>query len=224
MSVSEAEQQWEAVDGYATEQLLPADPVLEAVRTASTAAGLPDIAVSPLQARLLQLLVQMHGARRVLEIGTLGGYSTVWMARALPVGGHLVTLEVDPHHAEVASRNLADAGVGDRVTVKVGVALQLLPGLADGEPFDFVFIDADKPNNTAYLDWALRLTVPGSVIVVDNVVRHGEVADAASTDDRVQGARAVIEAAGAHSRLAATVVQTVGAKGYDGFLLARVVS
>ncbi|MEO9221435.1 MAG: O-methyltransferase [Mycobacteriaceae bacterium] len=220
--MDEAELLWNAVDTYAAEQLLEPDAALAAVRADSAAAGLPEIAVSPMQGKLLQLMVGMQGAHRVLEVGTLGGYSTVWLARGLPEDGQVVTVEVDPHHAEVARANLAHAGVDDRVEVIVGPGLDVLPQLVDGPPFDFVFLDADKPNNAAYLGWALRLTHPGAVIIVDNVVRRGGLADAASEDPAVQGARKVLDAVRAEARLSATVVQTVGSKGYDGFLLARV--
>ena len=220
--MDEAELLWNAVDTYAAEQLLEPDAALAAVRADSAAAGLPEIAVSPMQGKLLQLMVGMQGAHRVLEVGTLGGYSTVWLARGLPEDGRVVTVEVDPHHAEVARANLAHAGVDDRVEVIVGPGLDVLPQLVDGPPFDFVFLDADKPNNAAYLGWALRLTHPGAVIIVDNVVRRGGLADAASEDPAVQGARKVLDAVRAEARLSATVVQTVGSKGYDGFLLARV--
>ncbi len=221
--MTQPERVWDAADTYAAEQLLPPDAALDAAMANNAAAGLPNIAVSPLQGKLLQLIVGIHGARRVLEIGTLGGYSTLWLARALPADGRIVTVEVDPHHADTARANLERAGVGDRAEVLVGAALDVLPGLLDGAPFDFVFIDADKPNNAAYLAWALRLTRRGAVIVVDNVVRRGRVADAGSEDPGVRGARAVIEAVSAEPRLLPTVVQTVGSKGHDGFLLARVV-
>lgn len=222
--MTDASGTWSAVDSWAAAALLPPDPVLDAVAAASASAGLPDIAVSPLQGRLLYLLAQTAGARRVLEVGTLGGYSTVWLARAVPDGGRVVTVEVDPHHAQVARANLAAAGVGERVEVLVGAGLDVLPGLLGRPPFDLVFIDADKPNNPGYLAWAMRLTHPGSRVVVDNVVRRGAVADGGSTDAAVRGARQVVEAVGADPRLSATVVQTVGAKGYDGFLLARVLA
>lgn len=221
--MDEAAARWTAVDTYAAEQLLPPDPAMDAVRADSAAAGLPDISVSPMQGKMLQLLVQMQGARRVLEVGTLGGYSTVWLARALAAGGQVVTVEVDAHHAEVARTNLVHAGVDDRVEVIVGPGLEVLPQLADGAPFDFVFLDADKPNNAAYLGWALQLTRPGAVIIVDNVVRNGRLAEVDSDDPAVQGARRVLDAVHDEPRLSATVVQTVGSKGYDGFLLARVI-
>ena len=220
--MDQAESLWNAVDTYAAGRLLRPDAAMAAVRADSVAAGLPDIAVSPLQGKLLQLLVGMQGARRILEVGTLGGYSTAWLARGLPADGQVVSVEVDPHHAEVARANLAHAGVDDRVEVIVGAGLDVLPQLAEGAPFDLVFLDADKPNNAAYLGWALHLTRPGAAIIVDNVVRGGGLADAESDDPAVQGARQVLDAVRAEPRLSATVVQTVGSKGYDGFLLARV--
>ncbi|MFE7962522.1 O-methyltransferase [Streptomyces cellulosae] len=219
---------WNAVDDYFTERLLGDDPddALTAALRDSDAAGLPPIAVSPLQGKLLQLLARIQGARRVLEIGTLGGYSTIWLGRALPADGHLVTLEYDPRHAEVAVRNIARAGLAEQVEVRVGPALESLPKLADEQPppFDLVFIDADKANNPHYGEWALRLTAAGSLIVLDNVVRGGRVADPDNTDPDVLGTRAALEMFGTHPRLDATAVQTVGVKDHDGFALARVVS
>ncbi|MGA5415885.1 O-methyltransferase [Streptomyces pseudogriseolus] len=217
---------WHTVDDYFTERLLGDDEALAAALRDSDAAGLPPIAVSPLQGKLLQLLARLQGARRVLEIGTLGGYSTIWLGRALPADGRLVTLEYDPRHAEVAVRNLARAGLAERVEVRVGPALESLPKLADEQPppFDLVFVDADKANNPHYVEWALRLTAAGSLIVLDNVVRGGRVADPGNTDPDVVGTRAALEMFGTHPRLDATAVQTVGAKDHDGFALARVVS
>ncbi|MGA5593190.1 O-methyltransferase [Streptomyces cellulosae] len=219
---------WNAVDDYFTDQLLGGDPddALEAALRESDAAGLPPIAVSPLQGKLLQLLARLQGARRVLEIGTLGGYSTIWLGRALPADGRLVTLEYDPRHAEVAVRNIARAGLAEQVEVRVGPALESLPKLADEQPppFDLVFIDADKANNPHYVEWALRLTAAGSLIVLDNVVRGGRVADPDNSDADVLGTRAALEMFGTHPRLDATAVQTVGVKEHDGFALARVVS
>ncbi|MER6820908.1 O-methyltransferase [Streptomyces cellulosae] len=219
---------WNAVDDYFTERLLGDDPddALTAALRDSDAAGLPPIAVSPLQGKLLQLLARIQGARRVLEIGTLGGYSTIWLGRALPADGHLVTLEYDPRHAEVAVRNIARAGLAEQVEVRVGPALESLPKLTDEQPppFDLVFIDADKANNPHYVEWALRLTAAGSLIVLDNVVRGGRVADPDNTDPDVLGTRAALEMFGTHPRLDATAVQTVGVKDHDGFALARVVS
>ncbi len=213
---------WSAVDEYLIEHLIPADDALDAALKACEGAGLPAIGVSACLGKLLQLLVRMQGARRVLEIGTLGGYSTIWMGRALPAGGRLVTLEVDPQHAAVAETNMARAGLSELVDVLVGPALETLPTLADGEPFDFVFIDADKVNTAAYFDWALQLTRPGSVIVVDNVVRKGAVIDAVSDDANAQGMRRFMRQLATESRVDATGIQTVGTKGHDGLLIARV--
>jgi predicted O-methyltransferase YrrM len=214
---------WKAVDDYAGALFAPHDDALAAALRDSESAGLPAIQVSAPQGRLLQLLVLAVGATRVLEIGTLGGYSTIWMARALPAGGRLVSLEADAKHAGVARANLARAGLADRVEVTLGAALESLPALAaaGGPPFDFVFIDADKPSMPAYLDWAVKLSRPGALIVADNVVREGAVLDPAG-DASVQGVRAMHERIAADPRLVATVVQTVGAKGYDGFTLVRV--
>jgi predicted O-methyltransferase YrrM len=214
---------WRSVDRYMEGLLLPPDPVLDAALQANTAAGLPAIDVAPNQGKLLYLMARMLGARTILEIGTLGGYSTIWLARALPAGGKVVTIELDPKHADVARGNLARAGLVQVVDVRLGRALDLLPALA-GELFDLVFIDADKPNNPAYLAWALRLTRPGSAIVVDNVVREGGILDATTDDPRIQGTRSLFEAIAREPRLEATAIQTVGGKGYDGFVLARVVS
>jgi predicted O-methyltransferase YrrM len=213
-----------AVDAYIAGQLIGDDAVLAAALAANQAGGLPPIDVAPVQGKLLQLLAAMQGARRILEVGTLGGYSTIWLARALPADGALVTLELEPHHAEVARANLAAAGLDGLCDVRVGPAVDSLDAMiAAGEgPFDFVFIDADKPSNVAYLQAALQLTRPGSVIVVDNVVRGGGVLDPASDDPRIVGTRALFAAVAAEPRLDATAIQTVGAKGWDGFLLARV--
>ncbi|HEV7647119.1 MAG TPA: O-methyltransferase [Actinophytocola sp.] len=211
---------WDAVDGYYSGLLVGDDAVLDAALAASDAAGLPQIAVSPNQGKLLHLIARTRGARRILEIGTLGGYSTIWLARALPPDGGLVTLEYEAKHAEVARANLARAGLADRAEVRVGAALDTLPTL-DG-PFDLVFIDADKPNNPAYFRWALRLTRPGSVIIVDNVVRGGRVADPDNSDPAVVGTRALADLLAAEPSVDATMIQTVGAKGYDGFAYALV--
>lgn len=217
------DREWENVDRYLDGLFAPADAALEAALAGSSAAGLPSIQVSATQGKLLHLLVRALNARRVLEIGTLGGYSTIWMARGLRPGGRLVTLEVDAKHAAVARANVDRAGVGTLVDLRLGPALESLPALAnDGAPFDFTFIDADKPNIPAYFDWAVRLSRPGALIVVDNVIRDGEVADAASTDPAVQGVRRFNEAAAADARVSLTTIQTVGAKGYDGFALALV--
>jgi len=216
--------EWERVDGYYEQLLLGSDPVLEAALRASEEAGLPAIQVSPLQGRMLQLLVQLHGATRVLEVGTLGGYSAIWLARGLPPEGRLVTLELEPLHAQVARANLSRAGFADRAEVLVGPADASLARLADEGrgPFDLVFIDADKPGYTSYFEWALKLSRPGTAIVADNVVRKGAVAEPDHPDERVQGIRRFAERVAAEKRVVATAIQTVGSKGYDGFLLARV--
>ncbi|MFC5905923.1 O-methyltransferase [Streptacidiphilus monticola] len=220
------EETWQTVDSYLTDTLGLSDPALEAGLKAADAAGLPRIAVSAEAGKLLNLLVQITGARRVLEIGTLGGYSTTWLARGLPGDGKVITLEYSEKHAGVARANLDAAGVGDKVEIRVGAALDTLPQLEleQLEPFDLVFIDADKENNPNYLRWALRLSRPGTVIVVDNVVRNGAVADAASDRPDVLGTRAALEYIAEEPRLDGTALQTVGSKGYDGFALARVVS
>ena len=217
---------WAAVDHYIKELFIPGDPVLEAALHASVEAGLPSIQVSPPQGKLLHLLVRMQGARQVLEIGTLGGYSAIWMARALPPGGHLLTLEADAKHAELARSNFARAGLTDAIEVKLGAALHTLPELvAEGRgPFDLVFIDANKSTMAEYFDWALKLSRPGSVILADNVIRDGEVMDAESKDEDVQGVRRFNERVAAEPRVSATQIQTVGSKGYDGFALAVVLS
>ena len=219
------EKTWVAVEEYMDELLISPDPVLDAARKASAAAGLPDIAVTPGQGRFLQLLARMRGARHILEIGTLGGYSTIWLARALPADGRLITIEAEAKHCEVARANVARAGLSARVDFRLGEALDLLPELAaEGlEPFDFAFIDADKENTAEYFRWAVRLARPGAAIVVDNVVRDGEVADRSTTDERVQGIQRFLEALAAEPRVSATTLQTVGSKGYDGFTLALVV-
>ncbi|RSN43325.1 methyltransferase [Streptomyces sp. WAC 04229] len=219
-------QLWEDVDAYFISHLTPEDPALEAALRESEAAQLPPVNVTANQGKFLQLLAQIQGARTILEIGTLGGYSTIWMARALPADGRLVTLEYSARHAEIATRNLARAGLDALVDVRVGPALESLPKLADENPapFDLVFIDADKGNNPHYLEWALRLTSTGSLVVIDNVVREGRVADPDDTGDDVRGTRAAIELIGAHPRLSGTAIQTVGGKGHDGFALARVLA
>ena len=215
---------WTAVDAYLEEKLLPADPVLEEALRSSAAAGLPNIQVSPTQGKLLYLLAKALGARRVLEIGALGGYSTIWLARALPKDGRLVTLEVEAKHAEVASANIARAGLQDRVEIRLGRALETLPKILAEKrgPFDLFFLDADKANTRAYFEWTLKLSRPGSLIVVDNVVRRGELADASSPSPDVRGMREFLDALASDSRVSATGIQTVGTKGYDGFVLARV--
>ena len=219
-------QTWDAVDAYVSETLALRDPALDAALKSSEAAGLPAIAVSEPQGRMLQLLAAVQGARNILEIGTLGGYSTICLARALPTDGRLVSLEFDPKHAEVARGNIAAAGLADRVQVRVGAALQTLPQVQADQlgPFDLVFIDADKANNAAYLRWALELSRPGTLIVLDNVVRDGQVADASVTDPAVRGTREALEFIAAEPRLSGTAIQTVGSKGYDGFALALVTS
>lgn len=215
---------WTAVDRYLESSLLGEDPSLDAVVDACAAAGLPPIAVSPSQGKLLFVLAKAMRARRILEIGTLGGYSGIWLARALPADGLLVTLEVHAEHAEVARRNFERAGVASHVDLRVGRALDLLPhiGAEAPGPFDFVFIDADRVHHAEYLAWAIRLGRPGSLIVADNVVRGGAVLDSASEDSSVQGVRRFMEALGADRRVTATAIQTVGDKGYDGFAAAVV--
>ncbi len=215
---------WAEVDGYIAGHLLPPDPMLEAALAANAAAGLPAIDVAPVQGKLIHLLARMSGARRILEVGTLGGYSTIWLARALPPEGRLVTLELEPHHAEVARANLDRAGLGAQVEIRTGHAIDSLNALiAEGAgPFDLVFIDADKPGNVAYLNAALALSRPGTTIIVDNVVREGAILDPMTDDPRVRGTRALFEAVAREPRLSATAIQTVGVKKWDGFLLAVV--
>ncbi|MFJ3174775.1 O-methyltransferase [Streptomyces roseus] len=213
---------WTAVDDYFDGLLVEEDEALAAATTDAEAAGLPAHQVAPNQGKLLHLLARIRGARTILEIGTLGGYSTIWLARALPAGGRLVTLEVDPACADVAAANVARAGLADVVDIRRGPALDLLPQLTDLAPFDLVFIDADKPSNPHYLRWALELTRPGSVIIGDNVVRDGAVVDPDSTDPRVQGVRRFTELIAEHPKLTATALQTVGSKGYDGLVMALV--
>ncbi|GLX66219.1 O-methyltransferase [Paenibacillus glycanilyticus] len=212
---------WEKVDDYLSERLVQQDSIMEQVLQNNKQADLPAIDVAPNQGKLLNLYARMIGATRILEIGTLGGYSTVWMARALPDNGKLITLELDPHHAETARQNMALAGVSHKVEIRVGEALEQLAKLREeGEaPFDLIFIDADKPNNPFYLQWALRFSRPGTVIMADNVVREGEVISKHSTDPRVQGIRNFMDLLSEEPRVSATAVQTVGAKGYDGFAL-----
>ncbi|ORV81331.1 methyltransferase [Mycobacterium interjectum] len=207
------------VDAFLDSTVVGDDPALTEALRASDAAGLPQIAVSAQQGKFLSLLAGAIGARRILEVGTLGGFSTIWLARGAGPDGRVVTLEYEPKHAEVARSNLQRAGVGDRVEVIVGAALDTLPTL-DGDPFDLVFIDADKENNAAYLEWAIRLARPGSVIVVDNVIREGRILDTECDDARVQATRRTLQAMGEHPRLDTAVIQTVGAKQWDGFALA----
>ncbi len=216
--------EWSEVDSYFTRTIVAPDRALEEALAANAAAGLPSIDVSAPQGKLLHLLARMTGAKKALEIGTLGGYSTIWLASALPDDGRLITLEWSGRHAEVARRNVARAGLSAKVEVRQGAALETLPKIeAEGlGPFDFVFIDADKDNNAAYLQWALRLSRRGTAIVVDNVVREGEVADARSTDSDVVGVRRMFDMIAREPRLSATAIQTVGAKGWDGFALAVV--
>jgi predicted O-methyltransferase YrrM len=215
---------WTSVDHYLAANLVQSDAVLDEALQANARAGLPTIDVTPNQGKLLYLLARIQGARRILEIGTLGGYSTIWLGRALPSNGRLVTLEVNPKHAEVALANINRAQLTSIVDLRVGPALQLLSELhAEGvDAFDLIFIDADKPNNPAYLEWALRLSRPGTVIIGDNVVRSGAVIDSNSSDAGVQGTRSFIEKLGSDRRLEATAIQTVGGKGYDGFAIALV--
>jgi len=215
------EEIWSRAEQYIVEHLLGRDEALDSLLAAAQAAGMPDIQVSPTHGKLLMLLAQMHGAKKILEIGTLAGYSTIWLARALPAEGKLVTLEVDPKHAAVARGNIAKAGFADRVEVREGSALDTLPMLkAEGEgPFDFVFIDANKTGYSDYLDWALQLTRRGSVIVADNAVQAGRIADADCDDPTVQAIRSFIEKLGAETRVSATILQCVGSKGYDGLAI-----
>lgn len=219
------EEVWAGVDAYLESRLLPADPVLDAALAASEAAELPAINVAPNQGKMLMLLAMLRGARRILEIGTLGGYSTIWLARALPEGGRLVTLEYSPHHAGVARANIARAGLAEKVDIRVGAARDTLAEMiaAGEEPFDLVFIDADKPSNPSYLEAALALSRPGTLIIGDNVVRGGRVADPSRDDDALRGIRSFLDMIAAEPRLVATAIQTVGAKGYDGFAMALVV-
>ena len=218
------QQQWAIVDHYFNELLVPSDPALDATLDASTDAGLPAINVAPNQGKLLNLLVLASGARTVLEIGTLGGYSTIWLARALPSSGRLVTLEADPRHAAVARENIRRAGLSDVIEILVGPAAESLPKLKAQHrpPFDLVFIDADKPPTAEYFAWSLELSHVGTLIVVDNVVRGGQVAEAGSDDKNVQGMRRFLDQLASEPRVSATAVQTVGLKGYDGFVLALV--
>lgn len=219
-----AEELWKKVDGYITDRLIPADSVLEQAQAANAAAGLPTIDVAPNQGKLLHLLARVAGAKKILEIGTLGGYSTTWLARALPEGGRLITLEFDAKHADVARKNIARAGLDGVVTVRLGAALDTLPLLVEeGEgPFDLIFIDADKKNIPNYLTWSLKLSRKGTLILVDNVIRDGEVIDPSSEDSNVQGVRQFFDMLKSEPGLQATALQTVGSKGYDGFAMAVV--
>lgn len=217
---------WNAVDNYFCDVLIPSDVVLDRALRDSDAAGLPQHNVAPNQGKLLQLLAQIQGARRILEIGTLAGYSTIWLARAVPSGGCVVTLEADPKHAKVAVKNIARANLTHIVDVRVGKAIDSLAKLLqeNSPPFDFIFIDADKPSNPVYLEWSLKLSRPGTVIIADNVVRNGEVANFSSLDPKVQGVRKFCELISLEPRLFSTAIQTVGSKGYDGFAMALVTS
>ena len=216
---------WRRVDDYLAATLLDDDPALTEARSDSDAAGLPAIEVTPLAGKLLHLLARMTGARHVLEVGTLGGYSTIWLARGIPRDGRVVTLELEQRHADVARANLERAGVSEQVEIVVGRAADTLPRIAErgDEPFDLVFIDADKESNTIYIDWAIRLGHPGTVIVVDNIGREGEVADPGTDDAMVIGTQRGLELLGSDPRVDATALQTVGAKGWDGIAIATVV-
>jgi len=217
---------WTAVDNYFSKLLISPDKALDQALSESVAAGLPAIAVSPLQGKQLLVLAQMQNPKKILEIGTLGGYSTIWLARALPDDGRLITCEFSPKHAEVARANIARAGLSHLVEIRVGPALDTLPLLAAEKrgPFDFIFIDADKRNNPGYFEWAVKLSRPGTVILVDNTVRDGAIADLQNTDPDLEGTRRMHEQIAAEPRATATAIQTVGAKGYDGFTLIRVKS
>jgi predicted O-methyltransferase YrrM len=218
------QEQWTAVDRYISDTVVPSDSALDAALEASTKAELPAIAVTANQGKLLHILARLVDARRVLEIGTLGGYSTIWLARALPKGGRVITLEVNPKHAEVACANVARAGLASTVEIRLGAALESLPKLLTEKlgPFDLMFIDADKANIPEYFTWSLKLSRPGSLIIVDNVVRKGAVIDADSDDPDVQGVRRLNEMLAKEKRVTATTIQTVGSKGYDGFTIALV--
>jgi predicted O-methyltransferase YrrM len=219
-----SKESWAAVDRYLAERLVAPDPALDAALKTSAEAGLPAIAVSPTQGKLLNLLARSIGARTILELGTLGGYSTIWLARALAPGGRLVTLEADPDYAKVARANIERAGLGEIVELRVGPALDTLPRLATagGDPFDLIFIDADKVNTPEYFTWALELSHPGTMIIADNVIRNGAVIDPASEEPSVQGSRRLHDLIASEPRVSATTIQTVGLKGYDGFTLALV--
>jgi len=215
------EQQWTLVDQYIASKLAPADKPLDEALHDSEAAKLPPINVSPNQGKFLHLLVRLMGAKRILEIGTLGGYSTIWLARALPAGGQVITVEVDPDRADLARANIARSGLAESVNIRVGAALDILPQLAgeEREPFDLVFVDADKRNNPNYFQWALKLTRTGSLIIIDNVVRQGTITEDHSTDPDIQGTRRLFDMLAAEKRVCAAALQTVGVKGYDGLAM-----
>ena len=215
---------WTKVDQYFSGKLLTRDPILDAAVEAAEKAGLPPIAVSPNQGKFLQMLAQLVNARAILELGTLGGYSTIWMARGMRDGGRLITVELDPKHAEIARSNISRAGLKDVVDIRIGSALEVLPQLSAEKrgPFDLIFIDADKQNIPAYFEWSMKLSHPGTLIIVDNVVRDGEVIDANSPDDRIAGVRKFVDLLAAESRASGTTIQTVGTKGYDGFTMVLV--
>jgi predicted O-methyltransferase YrrM len=215
---------WTAVDRYITDTLVPPDEALDAALRASAEAGLPPINVAPNQGKLLQLLARIQGAKAILEVGTLAGYSTIWLARALPAGGRVITLELEPKHADVARKNFVRAGLDNVIEIRVGCATDTLAQLAakGAGPFDLIFIDADKASIAEYFAWALKLSRAGSLIIVDNVVRKGAVIDAASLDESVRGVRRFNEVLAKEKRVSATTLQTVGSKGYDGFTLALV--
>lgn len=217
---------WIAVENYICENLVPSDSALDAALESSTTAGLPAINVSPNMGKLLQIFAKTVNARNILEVGTLGAYSTIWLARALPAGGRLITLEADPKHAEIARANIARANLSNVVEIRLGKAIDTLPKIAAEKlgPFDLIFIDADKPSNTDYFQWAIKLARLGSLIIVDNVVRDGNVVDANSTDDSVKGVRRLNDYLKTESRVSVTEMQTVGSKGYDGFALALVIA
>ena len=218
----ENDQLFEAVDHYIENLLGLQDDVMRSADQSLRDAGLPPISVSPAQGKLLYLLARVTGAKRILELGTLGGFSTIWMARALPADGRLITMEIDSGHAEVARQNIQRAGLADRVDILIGKALDLLPTLAKEKPFDLIFIDADKPPYTEYFEWAVRLSRPGTLIIADNVVREGEILSDNSSDDRVTGVRRFNESLGRNEAVTATIIQTVGVKGHDGFAIAVV--
>jgi predicted O-methyltransferase YrrM len=213
---------WTQIDDFYADCLLAPDPALDQARADCRAGGLPAISVSPLQGQFLHVLARLRNAKKILEIGTLGGYSSICMARALPPRGKLISLEINPRHAAVAAANIRRAGLAGKVDIRVGKALELLPTLVSEAPFDLIFIDADKPSNAAYFAWAVRLGRPGTAIVIDNVVRKGAIVDSKNTDPDIRGTRRLAKAIAAERRVTATAMQTVGVKGYDGFILAVV--